>query len=140
MNDQQPQQEQKPKKKSKKKIWIFIILFIVFIAIIASLAGGDDATNTNTSPTTPQVNKAGNTNTTDGSAGALLDYEIVGEDDYSDFDCERVEVHITVPDDATQEDIDYTLEAVIDDYSFMWDEVTVWVDNTGDMDEYSFCE
>jgi len=136
MDNQQLQQEQKPMKKNKTKVWIFLIILIIVIAIIGATTGGDDETNTNSSP----ANKVVNTNTVVEPLGDLLDYEIIEEDDISYAGCERVGIHITVPEDATQEDINFTMEYIIDDYLFWWDDVTVWVDNTGDMDEWSDCD
>ena len=140
MNNQQPQPGQKPKKKSKATIWIIVIIFIAVIGIIASTTDGDNETNTNTSQIKPQVNSAINLNTADDIMGSLLDYDIVEEEEYYTFECGLMEVHITVPEGASQVDIDYTIDYIIDDYLFIYDDVIVWVDNTGDMEEYIVCE
>ncbi|MBU0597918.1 hypothetical protein KKF61_02885 [Patescibacteria group bacterium] len=140
-NKQDSNENAGPTKKKKIKPIYWVVIIVVIIIVVAALTqDNEEETNTNPTPAATTNTSVNNANTQVEPAGTLLDYDIEDEEDLSYAGCERVGVYITVPDDASQIDIDYTLEAIIDEYSGMWDDVTVWVDNTGDMDEWSICD
>jgi len=81
----------------------------------------------------------------------LLAYTIVEEEDISYLNCKRVGIRVTVPDDAQEGDVNFTLDKIIEDNKSEWEDITVWayknseeaqvgtIGYTKGMREYSTC-
>lgn len=99
---------EKKRKKWYLRWWMFIIYFLVILIIITSIPGGEKKE--------PEQM----------SGGKEVSYKIIEEKDISYAGCKRVGIQIVVPDDAIQEDINYTLSKIITDYKSNWDDITIW--------------
>lgn len=126
-------EKQDGKKKFYKRWWFWVGIVVVLFIII-----GESGTPTPKADTAQQYQ--------------LLTYKVVDKEDTSYLNCKRIGIRVTVPDDAAQGDVNYTLDQIINDYKPQWDDVTVWayknsevsqvgsIGYTKGMREYSTCK
>jgi hypothetical protein len=81
----------------------------------------------------------------------LVPYKVITKEDISYAGCKRIAIRVTVPDEAKQDDVNFTLNKIISSYKSGWADVTVWayrnseerkvgkIPNTKGMLEYSRC-
>lgn len=57
---------------------------------------------------------------------AEVSYRIIEEEDISYRGCKRLGLRITVPDDARERDVDFTLASIAEEYLEDWTSITIW--------------
>lgn len=133
MNDNKPKSFQM----TDKKVGVGALLLILFLAFGYFLVFGlGDRKKKKTTPQPSQQSEQTQTNVqvendpdpveTNIEEPELLTYEIIEENDISYGNCKRATFRVLVPDDAEQDDIDYTLEQIARDKLIDWDDVTFW--------------
>jgi len=146
---QQPQVPQQTQKKHGCCFWIAICGIVLFIGLIAIV--GVVCSPSEKEPIEPQK-EIKQEEPKEETKKEPLPYEIFEEKDISYAGCKRTAISILVPDNSTQDDVDYTLETIINAHKNEWQDITVWAWKQSEKDivgktsftmgmkEYSTCE
>lgn len=120
------------KKDNKTKNWFqrhpilsAIIGIIVFSAIINLFTAPSSTQSPQTTTSTP-TNNIKTSQTTQ-----ILSYQIIEEKNTSYLNCNRVNVKIVLPNNSNSQDINYTLNSLLNNYKNSYDEATIFAYNNG---------
>ncbi len=110
--------------KSGTKALLIVIGVIVVIFIIVGIAGGGGEKATTSEQ--PIQEEETETPRQEESSKKEVEYRIIEEDDVSYAGCKRLAIRIVVPDNSDKENVEYTMEMIIEGKKSKWDDITVW--------------